>query len=129
MNVITLFSRRYRSRSSSQLFRFFTSRQVSENESVRGNLTAAKMSGVLSVLAMIPLGVKGLQVIWILVLSQHLPHLTASKAPNASLLGRRYLSRHHHFHNPLTRSERQLVRWLLTPAAHLRVSDIRDSAG
>lgn len=84
-----------------------------------------KMSGVRRVLAKIPLGEKSLQIIWILVLSQHLPHFDSSKAPNTSLLDRRYLSTHHQFHNPLTWSERQL----LTPAAHLRVSDSADSGG
>lgn len=54
-----------------------------------GNLNAAMMSGVPKALAKIPLGEKeeseerlrdeSLQVIWILVLSQHLPHVTAAK--------------------------------------------------
>lgn len=53
----------------------------------------------------------------------------SSKALNTSLLGRRYLSTHHQFHNPLTWSKRQLLRGLLTPAAHRRMSDSRDSGG
>lgn len=51
----------------------------------------------------------------------------SSKALNTSLLGRRYLSMHHQFHNPLTWSKRQLFSRLLTPAAYLRVPDKRDS--
>lgn len=82
-----------------------------------------KVSGVHKVFAKIPLGEQCLQVIWILVLSQHLPHVTAAKPWTLHFLGRRYLSTHHQFHNPLTWSKRQLLRWLLTPAAHLRVSD------
>lgn len=53
-----------------------------------GNLNAVMMSDVQKVLTVIPLGEKertwrlwdeSLQVIWILVLSQHLPHVTAAK--------------------------------------------------
>lgn len=53
----------------------------------------------------------------------------SSKALNTSLFDRRYLSTHHHFHNPLTWSKRHLPRWLLTPEAHLHMPDSRDSGG
>lgn len=77
------------------------------------------MSELSGVPVKIPLQVRSLQVIWILLLSQQLPGLTAAKALNTSLLGECYLSTHHHFHNPLTWSKRHLRRRLLTPEAHL----------
>lgn len=62
---------------------------VSDNNEVCEIKNAAMMSGVQGVLAKIPPGEEKeseeglwdekLQVIWILVLSQHLPHVTAAK--------------------------------------------------
>jgi len=102
------------------------------------DLHAAMLSGVWKVLTKIPLGEKREEAeplgrgppgnLDTCVISAPATY-DSSKALHTSLLGRRYLSTHHHFHNPLTWSKHQLLCWLLTPAAHLRISDSRDWEG